>query len=69
MNQIALIVNKTCDICKFCDVEESSNSLFCLKYDNKVDDKFVCNEFELSRAVISDTFFEIEEIREHEREI
>ena len=66
MGQIAIIVNKTCDICKFV---EATDTLFCLKYDNRVEDNFVCNEFELCKEVMSDTFFKIEEIREHEKEI
>jgi len=66
MSQLAIIVNKNCDICKFCDVNEATDSLFCLKYDNKVDDEFVCNEFELCKNVISDTFFKIQRAEEYE---
>ena len=68
MNQLAIIINKTCNICKFCDVDDDFTSLFCLKYDNKVDDEFVCNEFEVDKESCSDCL-KIEEIREHEREI
>jgi len=66
---IAIIVKKSCDICKFCDVDDGDDTLFCTKYDNKVDDKFVCNEFELCKEVMSDTFFDIKQIIDHEDEI
>ena len=49
MSKIALIINKSCNICKFSDVDENFISLVCLKYDSKVEDKFVCQEFEVSK--------------------
>jgi len=68
-NQLAIIVNKTCDICMFVDVQEGTETLLCVKYDSKVDDKFLCNEFELCKEVMSDTFFDIQRVQEYEEQI
>jgi hypothetical protein len=64
--QLALIVNKSCNICKHCDVDDEFISLVCTKYKNRVEDKFLCSEFEVSKDSLSD-FIPIEEIIEHEK--
>ena len=69
MSQLAIIVNKYCNICKFCDVDESGDFLLCLKYDSRVEDHFKCNEFEVSKEILKDTIFDIDLVEEYETEI
>ena len=64
MSTMILTVKKSCNICKFCDVDESGDFLVCLKYDNKVEDKFVCQEFGISRDILDDTILDVLSVEE-----
>ncbi len=64
--QIAIIVDKSCDICLYCDVPDYTDNLICLKTLDVVEDNFVCEKFEICKEVLSDTFFKIKEVRDYE---
>ena len=64
MSKLAIIVNKTCNICKFCDVDENFISLICSKNGNSVEDNSQCGEFEVSEKTCEDCL-QIEDILEY----
>jgi len=64
--KIAIIVNKSCDICTHCEVPEFEENLKCKFTKLEVEDDHTCGKFELCKEVINDTFFRIQEIKDYE---
>ncbi len=64
--QLAIIVNKSCEICLHVTAAEYEDKLFCAVYDMEVADESLCSKFELCKEVFTDTFFKIEEIKDYD---
>ncbi len=64
--QLAIIVNKSCDICLHATALDSTERLWCSVHGLKVSDDDLCKKFELCKEVFTDTFFKIEEIKDYD---
>ncbi len=63
---MSLIVRKECNICFHVEAPDCGDKLFCKLNNHVVEDTHICDDFKVCSEVFSDTFFNIQEIKDYD---